>query len=62
MTILQVDARLGLPEAGFTPFDLDDFEANMALARLDTYTATIGANGIVEVPVTLLRTLDPDTR
>ncbi len=60
VTILQVDARLGLPEAGFTPFDLDDFEANMALAR-STYTATIGANGIVEVPVTLLRTLDPDT-
>jgi len=56
ITLLQVDARLyidpGNPTVGY---DVDPFEANEAIAKV-LYTGTIGGNGTLNVPVTLLQT------
>jgi hypothetical protein len=56
--LLQVEAGLyltGVPGGGF---DIDPFEANKAV-KIAELTATIGAGGFVDVPVTLTST-DPD--
>ena len=56
ITLLQVDARLyidpGNPSVGY---DVDPFEANEAVAKV-LYTGTIGGDGTLAVPVTLLQT------
>jgi len=56
VTLLQIDTRLyidpGNPNVGF---DVDPFEANEAVAKV-LYTATIGVDGTVSIPVTLLQT------
>ena len=52
VSLLIVDGALFIEGQGH---DIDPFEANTALA-VNELTATIGANGTVEVPVTLTRT------
>lgn len=56
VTLLQVDGRLyidpGNPTVGY---DVDPFEANEAVDKA-LYTATLDANGMASIPVTLLQT------
>jgi hypothetical protein len=56
ITLLRVEAELnleGVPTYNGTPgYDVQDYEANKAL-EVEEYTATIGPDGTVNVPVTL---------
>ena len=51
VSLLAVEAALYIEDG----FDIDEYEANTALS-VDEFTATIGANGTVDIPVTLTRT------
>ncbi len=51
VSLLAVEGALYIEDG----FDIDEYEANTAIA-IDELTATIGTNGIVDVPVTLTRT------
>jgi hypothetical protein len=57
VALLQVEGGLftsGVPGGGF---DIDPFEANTIL-QVQEHAATIGGGGFVDVPVTLMRTID----
>ena len=52
VSLLAVEGALYIENDGF---DIDEYEANTALV-IDEFTATIGTNGTVDIPVTLTRT------
>ena len=56
VTLLRIEGELtldGVPDYGGTPgYDVEAYEANTAI-QVEEYTATVGTDGTVDVPVTL---------